>query len=551
MSGLIKEFISLTRECINLSKESINLTKEMISLLNVLIVTLMKMISVLIIIIVAMIALIIYLLPNGEDIYKDSVFKYNKGIRFLPGKDGVVRKIIKRGGIIITIPSREDKIKALIKNKEKVKIAFFHPFCYSGGGGEKVLWTAIDTILRNYKNFEVTIYMKQTELTKKEILEKIKEQFNLDIKGNQINFIQLNLWKLTVAETYPVVRLLLQNIGAAITGFEALIKYQPDIFVETVGFGFINPIAKAFFRCHVVSYVHYPTISEDMVKRVANRVEDVTNSQTITTNPFLSSLKLLYYMISKKLYSSVGLYTDSVMTNSTWTYNHIKNLWDVPEKTTIVYPPCDTSYLSTFDINNKRERQIMSLAQFRPEKAHHVQIEAYAKLLEKHPEYRNDPTKLTKMILIGGCRNENDEKIVENLKSLIKKYDLEQFVTILTNLPYNELCNYLRTSLIGIHTMKDEHFGISNIEFMTSGLITLSNKSAGPLLDIVVPDEDGNKTGFLASTVEEYADCLYEILEMNEDDLIKFRICARNHVQKKFSIEKFEQGFMDGVLKDL
>jgi alpha-1,2-mannosyltransferase len=500
---------------------------------------------------VVLVVIIIVLLPKGEDIYNDNVFKYNKGIRFLPGKDGMVKKVVKRGGIIITLPSREDKIKALIKNKEKVKIAFFHPFCYSGGGGEKVLWTAVDTILRNYENFEITIYMKKTELTKKEILEKIKEQFNLDIKENQINFIQLSLWKLTVAETYPVVRLLLQNIGAAITGFEALIKYKPDIFVETVGFGFINPIAKAFFRCHVVSYVHYPSISEDMIKRVANRVEDVTNSQNITTNPVLSTLKLVYYLISKELYSSVGLYTDSVMTNSTWTYNHIKKLWDVPEKTSIVYPPCDTSYLSTFDINNKRERQIISLAQFRPEKAHHIQIEAYAKLLEKHPEYRNDSSKFTKMVLIGGCRNKNDEKIVEDLKSLIKKYDLEKFVTILTNLPYNELCNYLKTSLIGIHTMKDEHFGISNIEFMTSGLITLSNKSAGPLLDIVVPDEDGNKTGFLASTVEEYADCLNEILEMSEEDLVKMRTCARNHVQKKFSIEKFEQGFMDGVLKDL
>jgi len=27
--------------------------------------------------------------------------------------------------------------------------------------------------------------------------------------------------------------------------------------------------------------------------------------------------------------------------------------------------------------------------------------------------------------MIGGCRNEGDEAIVENLKSLIKKYDLE------------------------------------------------------------------------------------------------------------------------------
>lgn len=82
-------------------------------------------------------------------------------------------------------------------------------------------------------------------------------------------------------------------------------------------------------------------------------------------------------------------------------------------------------------------------------------------------------------------------------------------------------------------------------------MIILAHKSAGPLLDIVVPDEDGNKTGFLASTVEEYASCLYEILEMSEDDIVRLRTCARNHVQKKFSIEKFEQGFMDALLKGL
>jgi len=99
--------------------------------------------------------------------------------------------------------------------------------------------------------------------------------------------------------------------------------------------------------------------------------------------------------------------------------------------------------------------------------------------------------------------------------------------------------------------MKDEHFGISNIEFMASGLVILANKSAGPLLDIVVPDENGDKTGFLASTPEEYADCLYEILEMKEEDLIKLRTCARNHVQKKFSLEMFEQGFINSLLRGL
>lgn len=438
-----------------------------------------------------------------------------------------------------------------IENNEKVTVAFFHPFCYSGGGGERVLWVAINTILKKYKNFEITIYIKNTDLTKKDILDKIKDQFNLNIDADKINFIQLNSWKLTVAETYPVARLFLQNAFSVITGMEALSKFIPDIFVETVGFGFINPAVKIFFNCRVVSYVHYPTISSDMINRVANRVEDVTNSKVITSSSFLSSLKNIYYHLMLRFYSNVGEYTDSIMTNSTWTNNHVLNLWQKPDRTSIVYPPMDSTFLSTFDITNKRKRQIISLAQFRPEKAHHVQIEAYANLLETHPEYRTDPSKITKFVIIGGCRNENDERLVESLKSLIKEKNLEDFITILTNLPYIDLCEYLKTSLVGIHTMKDEHFGISNIEFMVSGLIILAHKSAGPLLDIVVPDENGNKTGFLASTPEEYADCLYEILEMKEEDLVKLRTCARNHVQKKFSLEVFEQGFMDSLLRGL
>ncbi len=45
--------------------------------------------------------------------------------------------------------------------------------------------------------------------------------------------------------------------------------------------------------------------------------------------------------------------------------------------------------------------------------------------MEKHPEYRTDPSKITKFFIIGGCRNENDEKLVDNLKSLIKEKNLE------------------------------------------------------------------------------------------------------------------------------
>jgi hypothetical protein len=42
------------------------------------------------------------------------------------------------------------------------------------------------------------------------------------------------------------------------------------------------------------AYVHYPTISTDMFNRVKNREVGVTNSVSITSSSWKSSLKLLY-----------------------------------------------------------------------------------------------------------------------------------------------------------------------------------------------------------------------------------------------------------------
>jgi alpha-1,2-mannosyltransferase len=49
--------------------------------------------------------------------------------------------------------------------------------------------------------------------------------------------------------------------------------------------------------------------------------------------------------------------------------------------------------------------------------------------------------------------------------------------------------------------MWNEHFGISVVEMMAAGLITIAHRSGGPAMDIVVPHE-GVETGFLACTAE-------------------------------------------------
>ena len=53
--------------------------------------------------------------------------------------------------------------------------------------------------------------------------------------------------------------------------------------------------------------------------------------------------------------------------------------------------------------------------------------------------------------------------------------------------------------------MKKEHFGISIVEMMSAGLITIAHASAGPLQDIIGVSKDAI-VGYLASIEQEYAD---------------------------------------------
>lgn len=40
------------------------------------------------------------------------------------------------------------------RNKSnKLKVAFFHPYCNAGGGGEKVLWVGLQELQKRYSNF--------------------------------------------------------------------------------------------------------------------------------------------------------------------------------------------------------------------------------------------------------------------------------------------------------------------------------------------------------------------------------------------------------------
>ncbi len=47
------------------------------------------------------------------------------------------------------------------------------------------------------------------------------------------------------------------------------------------------------------------------------------------------------------------------------------------------------------------------------------------------------------------------------------------------NAPYSELLGLLGEAVAGLHTMRDEHFGISVVEYMAAGAIPIAHNSGG------------------------------------------------------------------------
>ena len=81
-----------------------------------------------------------------------------------------------------------------------------------------------------------------------------------------------------------------------------------------------------------------------------------------------------------------------------------------------------------------------------------------------------------RLVLIGGCRNPEDEKRVQDLKDLCKHLSVEENVEFRINVPFSELCEAMRTAFIGLHTMWNEHFGIAVVEMLAAGLLTIGKR---------------------------------------------------------------------------
>eukprot|EP00879_Flechtneria_rotunda_P023004 GHRR01024315.1.p1 GENE.GHRR01024315.1~~GHRR01024315.1.p1 ORF type:complete len:303 (+),score=76.85 GHRR01024315.1:763-1671(+) len=292
-----------------------------------------------------------------------------------------------------------------------------------------------------------------------------------------------------------------------------------------------------------------------MLGRVWLQQPMYNNDDEISGSRVRSLAKVLYYQAVALVYGISGAFADVVMVNSSWTAAHIRQLWWMWGEPHIVYPPCDTTDLQTLPLDRRLKHLfLISVAQFRPEKNHKLQLEAYAMAREmaasKEPIWRGNPVLVSTLKMVGSCRGPDDEQRLQRLQQYAVELGIAESVQWHVNVPYSQLKQLLGDAVGGLHTMLDEHFGISLVEYMAAGVIPIAHNSGGPRADIVVDietDEGLQRTGLLAETKEDYCSAITTLLEMEQRDRLKIAAAAQRRVATMFSNERFHQRFMEVV----
>ena len=412
------------------------------------------------------------------------------------------------------IKKRITRRKELLKpHPNTLSIGFLHPHALSGGGGERVLWCAIQAVQQELPDAQIIIYSAWESSVIGNISDSVKAaqhhvsaQFGLNLDNIHFHPIDISSdVSLIDPNRYPRLTLIRQAIGAAHLGAIAYYKYPVDLFVDTANLSFSVIIPKFLFA-RTLSYVHYPTISTDMLAVVRSRQAQFNNTSMIASSILLTFSKLLYYWVFAGLYAISAQCIDIVAANSSWTRLHLETIWRRKLIPT-VYPPCSIRIVTGQQQRKRNKSLLVSIGQFRPEKNHMLQLETIAYLRKHYPQLE------IRLAMVGGTRNIEDEQRVKKLKDDVKRRDLP--VDIYVNASREQLQELLQNACIGLHTMRDEHFGISVVELQAAGVVVVAHNSGGVALDII---RDGS-TGFLADESPElFGEAIVKVIHMGDTE---------------------------------
>ena len=158
-----------------------------------------------------------------------------------------------------------------------------------------------------------------------------------------------------------------------------------------------------------------------------------------------------------------------VLTNSGYTRNAISNAFNIDAK--ILYPPVDVETFQEIALkSNQRDGMVLVISRIAPDKQIENAIEV-ARIMRGRG--------IGKIMTIAGNLHYYDLQYYQQMKNMIADYDLSDYVSLQTNISFSRLIQLMQLAKVYFHPRIDEHFGISIVEAMASGLVPVVSNIGG------------------------------------------------------------------------
>ena len=229
----------------------------------------------------------------------------------------------------------------------KTTLAFFHPYCNGGGGGERVLWSAVAALARSpsARRLRVIVYCgdaaparagdDSSAAATRAALADARSRFGVSVPASlELEVVHVPGRWLLEAASWPRFTMAGQSLGGALFALRCLAAELPAVWIDTTGAAFATATAKLCGGCATAAYVHYPTITADMLAAVHARRPAHNNAAGVASSARATAAKLAYYHAFAAAYCAAGGCVDAAMANSLWTRAHLQALWRLPAPAT-------------------------------------------------------------------------------------------------------------------------------------------------------------------------------------------------------------------------
>jgi alpha-1,2-mannosyltransferase len=223
-----------------------------------------------------------------------------------------------------------------------------------------------------------------------------------------------------------------------------------------------------------------------------------------------------YSLLTRSLAMRAMIRSSLILTNSEFSREAIREAFPDAHPY-VLYPPVDAERFSRAYSQpiNAREVKVLVVARFSPEK----QIEnaiTIAHLLGGNIKFH----------IVGSLAPAN-RPYFKMLHKMIEAYGLTHTVTLTPNASNEELVNAMSKSMIYLHTMIGEHFGVSIIEAMAAGLVPVVPAYGG--CSEIVPSE------YQYHTLQQAADHIARNAKIADDE----KRLQMHDIARQFSPDNF------------